>query len=179
MTRTVFPFTAKDVSALARSLRRELEACESTPSHLQLLNMLSRSAGYRNFQHFRAQFAAQARLESDAPEEPVDHKRVEQAARHFDDQGRLATWPSRTNLQRLCLWGLWSRIPTEAVMTETQVSDRLRVLNGFGDHALLRREMFETGLLTRTPDGRQYRRVEQKPSADAAALIRHLGRRGA
>jgi hypothetical protein len=33
--------------------------------------------------------------------------------------------------------------------------------------------------MTRTPDGRAYRRVEQAPPADAVALIRHLGQRQA
>ncbi len=45
----------------------------------------------------------------------------------------------------------------------------------FGDHAILRRSLCNSGLLARTPDGRVYRRVERRPTADAAALIRRLG----
>jgi hypothetical protein len=39
---------------------------------------------------------------------------------------------------------------------------------------LLRRELCDHDLLTRTADGRQYRRVERPPSPEALALIRHL-----
>ena len=67
MSRTVFPFIAQDVSSLARALSRELEGVDSKPGHVQLLNMLTRSAGYKNFQHFRAQFDAQDRLEREPP----------------------------------------------------------------------------------------------------------------
>jgi hypothetical protein len=178
MTRTAFPFAVSDVSALARSLQRELSACDQTPGHVQLLNMLARATGYRNFQHFRAQQAAADRL--DAPPvaaEPVDHKRVERVARYFDAEGRLSSWPAKTADQRLALWALWARIDPEAVMTERQISDHLRGLHLFGDPALLRRELFQTGLVTRTLDCREYRRVEQKPPAEAAALVRAVGRR--
>jgi len=39
---------------------------------------------------------------------------------------------------------------------------------------LLRREMIECKMLTRTLDGREYRRVERKPPTIALALIRFL-----
>jgi len=177
MTRTALPFATKDVSALARSLQRELAAHEGAPGHVQLLNMLSRSAGYRNFQHYRAQHAAGARLEAGPEAEPpVDQLRVERVLRSFDAEGRLARWPAKTADQRLALWVLWARLPPEAVMTEREISARLQDRHGFGDPALLRRELFQTGLVTRTLDCREYRRVEQKPPAEAIALIRRLGR---
>ena len=49
------------------------------------------------------------------------------------------------------------------------------VLAGFG--ALLRRLLCDHGLMTRTRDGRIYRRIEQKPPAEAVALIRALAPR--
>lgn len=177
MTRTALPFATKDVSALARSLQRELAAHEGAPGHVQLLNMLSRSAGYRNFQHYRAQHAAGARLEAPTPAaEPVDNRQVERVLRSFDAGGRLVRWPAKTGDQRLALWALWSKLPAEAVMTEREISAWLQDRHGFGDPALLRRELFQTGLVTRTLDCREYRRVEQKPPAEAVALIRRLGR---
>ncbi|EGY25016.1 F0F1 ATP synthase subunit alpha [Desulfovibrio sp. A2] len=248
MSRPRFPFIAKDVSALARSLQRELAACamssesarltggasgtpdgpasdaacapvnapgaspisgasgahcatdapdapptsgasgpaHTTPrapghvSHVQLLNMLVRAVGYRNFQHYRAQFAAQERLERlaapepTAPEEPVDLRRVERAARHFGPDGLLARWPGKVSLQRLCLWWVWSRLPAGQELTGTQMDDALRACHHFGDHALLRRWLCDLGMATRTPDGRQYRRVEQRPPQEALALLQHL-----
>lgn len=227
MSRPRFPFIAKDVSALARSLQRELAACAmplqlaghggrptddacgspahdatgsptvgsagdaacvpanapgpvSPVSHVQLLNMLVRAVGYRNFQHYRAQFAAQERLERLAapqpatPEEPVDLRRVERAARHFGPDGLLARWPGKVSLQRLCLWWVWSRLPAGHELTGTQMDDALRACHHFGDHALLRRWLCDLGMTTRTPDGRQYRRVEQRPPQEALALLQHL-----
>lgn len=254
MSRPRFPFIAKDVSALARSLQRELAACavssesarpadgasgasggpagdaahapanapgasptsgasgapcatdapdasptSGTPgparvtprapghvshvspvSHVQLLNMLVRAVGYRNFQHYRAQFAAQERLERlaapepAAPEAPVDLRRVEHAARHFGPDGLLARWPGKVSLQRLCLWWVWSRLPAGQELTGTQMDDALRACHHFGDHALLRRWLCDLGMATRTPDGRQYRRVEQRPPQEALALLQHL-----
>lgn len=242
MSRPRFPFIAKDVSALARSLQRELAACamssesarladgaagspcdpagdagnaayaaanapgllhetgasgangpartSSRPpghvspvgpvSHVQLLNMLVRAVGYRNFQHYRAQFAAQERLDRlaapqpAAPEAPVDLRRVERAARHFGPDGLLARWPGKVSLQRLCLWWVWSRLPAGQVLTGAQMDDALRACHHFGDHALLRRWLCDLGMATRTPDGRQYRRVEQRPPQEALALLQHL-----
>jgi hypothetical protein len=41
----------------------------------------------------------------------------------------------------------------------------------FGDHAVLRRALFEAGLVDRTQDGRRYRRIEQKPPVEFGALL--------
>ncbi|QRG05528.1 DUF2087 domain-containing protein [Xanthobacter dioxanivorans] len=177
MSRIQLPFAALDVSALARALGRELEACEGKPGHVQLLNMLVRSVGYRNFQHFRANHVAEARLASPpAPPEPVDLKRVEHAAKHFDAAGRLARWPAKESRRSLALWVLWSRIPAGATFTEAQFNALLRAGHLFDDPALLRRGMVDGGLAWRTTDGRSYRRIEQRPPEEALALIRHLGR---
>ncbi len=177
MTRTTLPFATSDVSALARSLQRELAAHDGAPGHVQLLNMLARAGGYRNFQHFRAQRAAADRLEAPpAAAAPVDHKQVERVARYFDAEGKLTAWPAKTADQRLALWALWAKLPAEAVMTERQISAWLQDRHRFGDPALLRRELVQTGLMTRTLDCREYRRVEQRPTGEALALIRAVGR---
>jgi hypothetical protein len=177
MSRTTFPFAAHDVSILARSLSRELEALSQKPSHVQMLNMLARSAGYQNYQHFRAQAQAQDRLDHPpAPPAPavVDLRRVERTARHFTPSGQLIRWPPKAHQRLLCLWVLWSVLPPAQVLNEAQINERLTAEHLFGDHALLRRELFDNGLVTRTPDCRQYRRLEQPPPAEAAALIRHI-----
>lgn len=141
--------------------------------------MLTRAIGYRNFQHFRAQQAAMERLEQ-PPQvaEPVDHLRVERVANHFDDEGVMIRWPSKASQQQLCLWVLWSRLPAGVVLTERQVNDLLREAHSFGDHALLRRELFGAGLVSRTPDCREYRKIGRQPPPDALALLRRLAVRG-
>lgn len=112
MSREALPFATSDLSALARFLSRELEPFDQKPGHVQMLNMLARSGGYRNYQHFKAQQAAKARLEEPpAPVASVDYRRVQKVAGHFDHAGTLVRWPSKTSEQVLCLWALWSRVP--------------------------------------------------------------------
>ncbi|WP_343865480.1 DUF2087 domain-containing protein [Caenispirillum bisanense] len=182
MTRQSLPFVAPDLSALARSLGRDLAACGTPPGHVQLLNMLSRAIGFRNIQHLRAEHAARDRLErlpaaALPPEPAVDHRRVERAARHFDADGRLLRWPSRAGHRLLCLWALWARLPAGDDLSEADLNEALTALHDFGDYALLRRSMVDAGMLGRTVGGRRYWRIEQPPPAEALALIRHLKRR--
>jgi len=178
MSKISIPFSTSDISALARSLGNQLAHCDHTPGHVELLNMLARSTGHRNFQSFRAQHAAHVRLESpQLAAEPVDFVQIERLARYFDGQGRLIRWPAKASLQLLCLWVLWSKLPAGESFTEDQLNQRIRANHLFGDYALLRRELCDHELVSRTADGREYRRVERQPSAEGLALIRHLARR--
>ena len=176
MSRTTLPFHANDISAVARSLRQQLAGRDAAPGHVELLNMLARSIGHRNFQHLRAQLSAHERLNAPpAPEaEPIDYRRIERLARCYDARSRLQRWPRKRSEQLIALWVLWSRLPVREELSESQVNERLQVLHGFGDHALLRRELCDLGLMERARDGRVYRRVEQPMPADALALLRHL-----
>lgn len=176
MTRETFPFVASDISALAKSLRHQLAGREGPPSHVEMLNMLARAAGRRNFQHFRAEAAGAPApaLPATAPRAPTGAESVHRAARHFDAQGRLARWPGRRAQQELCVWVLWSRLPADQVLSEAEVNARLNAQHLFGDHAILRRSLCNSRLLARTPDGREYRRVERAPPPDAAALIQRV-----
>lgn len=179
MPRQLIPFVATDVSALAKSLRAQLASRSTLPSHVEMLNMLARAAGHRNFQHLRAGAAHHAELEQDADHfaARADDAAVLRAARYFDSERRLRSWPARTSIQNLCLWVIWSRLPRGQVFEERSINNVLRTLHLFGDHAIIRRTMCELGLMVRTADGREYRRIEQPPSPEGAALIRHLGRR--
>lgn len=182
MSRPAFPFAAGDISAVARSLKDQIaQGGHTPPGHVELLNMLARAAGYRNFQHFRAQAVAQGALdapaEPTAPEEPVDFVKVRRLTRYFDPAGRLLRWPSKASHQQACLWVLWARLPGGTVMDEPGINRHLTAGHLFGDYALLRRWMCDLGMVKRTTDGREYRRVEQRPPAEVLALIRHLGNR--
>lgn len=179
MSRPQFPLFVTDISAFARALHGQLAQGEGTPSHLELLNMLARSAGFRNFQHFRSSHTARERLEKPLPTPPdLDYEQLERMARYFDIQGRLTRWPTKEPHRVPCLWVMWSRLPAGEVLSEARVNEVLVAQHSFGDHALLRRELFERGLVTRTPDGREYRRIEQKPPPDALWLMRYLAQRG-
>ena len=175
MSRNVLPLIAADLSQMARQMSRELAGCDGSPSHVQMLNMLARSAGFRNFQHLKAQWDAQERLaQPPLPVEPVDHRRVLRVSRHFDQDGKLLRWPKKAGERLLCLWMLWSEIPAGQNLSEAEINLCLTENHLFGDHALLRRCLCDLQMMERTPDGRIYRRVESRPPADARALIRHL-----
>ncbi|QIB33050.1 DUF2087 domain-containing protein [Ancylobacter pratisalsi] len=180
MTRTVLPFEAPDISALARNLHRQITALDRAPGHVEILNMLARGAGFRNFQHLRADSQARLRLESAAPPPPAptaDHTRCARTLRVFDTEGQLVRWPKKRNQQELCLWVLWSRLPARETFAERRMNDELNRLHLFGDHALLRRELVEFGLFRRTPDGREYSRVERAPPPELAVMLTGLRER--
>lgn len=189
MSRIPIAFASADISALARSLKEQLTALGEVPSHVALLNMLAKSAGYRNFQHMKAAVEAGPALPvaptaallttPDTPPVPlalpVDRQRVDRVANHFGATGRLLRWPSKTNHQALCVWVLWSKLPPDMLMHEREISAWLNERHDFGDAALLRRTMVTMGLVTRTQDGREYRRVEQKPPAELGAVLAKMG----
>jgi hypothetical protein len=177
MTRTTIPFHAGDISSLARTLRTQLIARDSVPGHVELLNILARAVGRRNFQQLRAEAqdgAIHQALVAEAAAAPIDARRIERVRRCFAADGRLLRWPAKREDQVLALWVLWARIPSRRDFTEQEISQVLRELHDFGDHALLRRELFESRLVSRTPDCRAYRRIEQPPPGDAAELIRQV-----
>ena len=178
MTRSIFPMEIADLSAFAKSLRKQIESLADKPSHVDMLNLLTRAAGYRNYQHFRS-VAHSAEVLKDwslklDPQPLPDEDRVLKASRHFDGNGRLIRWPGRRGLQELCLWFLWSKLPSNTELTEREISDLLSRLHLFGDAALLRRELFDFGLVHRTRDGRQYLRIEKKPPAELGLLLRRI-----
>ena len=177
MPKTFVPFAAADITTLARSLRDQLTRLDHAPSHVEMLNMLARANGHANFQHLRADAAAQSRLTTSRPDEPIDHARIEKVIRHFDAVGTMIRWPSKTNHQTLCLWVIWSRIPAEQRFSEREINQFIIDAHSFGDHALLRRSMVDARMLARTPDGRLYWRIEKKPDPDALALLAAVAQR--
>jgi hypothetical protein len=175
MNKSVVPFYASDISSLARSLRDQLSTCEDTPGHVELLNMLARAVGSRNFQHFRAQIVAEKRLlRREEVHGPTDYVALKRLTRYFDVNGRWLRWPTKFIDREPCLWVLWSKLPPRKTLTEREINETLLANHRFEDPALLRREMKERKMLTRTLDGREYRRVERKPPHDALELIRLL-----
>jgi len=175
MTKTPVPLRVSDMTVFTRSLSQQLG--ETSPSHLTLMNIVARAAGFQNVQHMRAASAAARRLE-DAPGDIItDARAVERTLHQFDQLGKLLRWPSKRSVQTLALWALWATLPSNASLSERTVNDIFDEEHHFQDSATLRRTMISCGLLTRQLDGTDYRRVEQKPPTEAKAIIRELSAR--
>lgn len=175
MSRQRLPYHAPDISALAKSLARQLDDSSERPGHVEMLNLLARAVGFRNYQALRASHQAEARLSRAVEGEAmVDFRRVEQWRRYFDESGRLHRWPKKHSHREACLWVMWSRLPARQCWSETEVNERLRSQERLGDHLLLRRALVDGGWLVRTDDGGEYRRVERRPPAELRALLSFL-----
>ncbi|MGD1931690.1 MAG: DUF2087 domain-containing protein [Leptolyngbyaceae cyanobacterium] len=78
---------------------------------------------------------------------------------YLDDQGRLTAWPSRRNKGQFQQWALEylaSQVEPDLYYSERQINELLGQHHTFGDPALLRRELFERGLVDRVKDGSAY-----------------------
>lgn len=176
MSKQPIPLYTGDISAFARNLSRQLASPDVSPGHVEMLNHLARAGGFRNYQHLRADHAAKGRMAA-APEAVADFRLIERALHQFDAQGRLIRWPGKRQVQELALWAMWAALPAEAVMEEREVNGALNQVHLFEDAALLRRSLIGMKLLTRKPDGSDYRRTEQRPPPEAQALIREVSQR--
>lgn len=77
----------------------------------------------------------------------------------LDDQGRLKTWPSkrrRSRIQQVALEYLATKFEPGLFYNEREVNALLNQHHTFGDPALLRRELFDRGLVDRVKDGSAY-----------------------
>ncbi len=206
MTRTVVPYAAPDLSALARLLERALADHQIThgklPGHVEMMNLLARGAGKRNLQEFQA---ALARAEPaaaappvgvpdmwfDAPDlldpattpaaapAPEPSERAAKTLKCFDFSGRLARWPLKLSQQRLAMWVLWTRFDARRVYTEADVNGVLKAWHTYGDHATLRRELINHQLMTRKDDCSAYRKLQAWPDDEVQGLLRALRKRQA
>jgi hypothetical protein len=189
-SRELVPFSVTDISTFSKLLREQLARAEVAPlpSHLALLNMLARSAGYRNFQTLRAAPVSPpiaAPIQSDTsvtvtfraiamPRDQTLSRHVKRAITHFDTAGRLTRWPTQFAVQQQALWALWVRLPAKRALSEADVNRYLARYNAFGDFATLRRELVNAKLLWRTKDGRCYRKETAQPNEDTIAFLKTL-----
>ncbi|MGC1495391.1 MAG: DUF2087 domain-containing protein [Sulfitobacter sp.] len=181
MSKDPIGLTVADISAFARRLAPELKNHtrnqDTVPSHLTLLNMLARAAGFRNYQHLRASDTAQQRLAELPSKGNIDYRLVERALHQFDAEGNLLRWPSRRPVQELCLWVMWSNLPAVEHLHEKEVNAILNAAHLYGDAALLRRSLVGMALVRRNLDGSDYQRLENRPPAEAQELIARIKKR--
>lgn len=81
----------------------------------------------------------------------------------FDEHGRLTVWPARPAHRQAVLERLLDSFEPGRLYSEPEVNDVLKDLHTFGDHALLRRELFERGLLDRERNGAAYWVAKGRP----------------
>ncbi len=192
MTRQTVPLRADDIGSFARALGRQLATAYAAevrpPGHVELLNMLARSAGHWNYQSLKAAqapgrappAAASAALPMSgltappADGAPALSDTAVRALRLFDADGRLLRWPVKRRVQEMMLWGLWMRFDSSRRYRESEVNDLLNAWHRFGDHCTLRRELVEARLLARRDGGAEYRKQPARPDAETMALMRAL-----
>jgi hypothetical protein len=172
------PLNVADISAFAKALRQRLldAAAVGTPTHLALLNHIAKSAGYRNYQTLRAAATSQTPLGEGVPIAPPSNidRTIAKALRQFDRRGRLLKWPTQFAVQRLALWGVWTRLPSKRELSEREVNEYLNRFNAFDDPVTLRRELVNMKMLWRTKDGGVYRKIAAVPNEDAALFVKLL-----
>ena len=186
-SREMVPLVAADISTFCKHLRQQLAAAgHEVPGHVAFLNMLARSAGYRNYQTLKAQppaapaaapVTSQAKFAEPAlppitlPRGSTVPLPLRRLLTCFDTQGRLTRWPNKYAAQQTAIWALWSRLPAQRELTEKQVNDYLLASHTYGDPATLRRELVNAKLLWRTVDCRVYRKEPRRPGTDARAFL--------
>ena len=74
----------------------------------------------------------------------------------LDDNGRVTRWPKKRKEKDIILAYLAEKIGTHREYTEFEINEILKQFHTFDDWALLRRELYEAGLLNRTKDGSTY-----------------------
>ena len=174
MPKISVPYAAADISDVAKTLKSALdqrhEAGRPPPSHVELLNLLARAAGARNFQTLKAappptQAAAQAPAAIGLT--PIARKTLMQ----FDDAGRLVRLPNKLSVQQMAMWVMWMRFAARRDYTEKEVNAILNSQHTFGDPATLRRELVNMKLLGRESDCSRYWKEPRRPDADARAFL--------
>ena len=74
----------------------------------------------------------------------------------LSDDYKVRRWPKKSYEKQFVLEYLQSKFTRETRIPEKEVNAILQQWHLFNDYALLRREMFERGLMSRTRDGREY-----------------------
>jgi hypothetical protein len=81
----------------------------------------------------------------------------------LDEQGRIKLWPSKKQKdeQDALLSHLAESFETGKKYAEREINEVIKARHTFGDHSLLRRELIERGYLGRSPDCREYWKIEK------------------
>ncbi len=148
MSRTPVSFEIADLSQFAKNLSRQWPV--EKPSHLTLLNLLSKAAGFQNYQHLLSKQTV-----AEHPSEKLD-KKTTRWLRLFNDIGQPVRWPTKHLDQRAILWVVGAQLPEFKKWSEKQINAFIKARIAFADYAIVRRELISMELLGRTADGSNY-----------------------
>jgi hypothetical protein len=182
MTRLLIPLTTPDVSAFTKTLKSLLDerqaAGKTLPSHVELLNLLARAAGLRNFATLKA--SALNAAPRAAPSAPATGSAValstlsatvRKALLQFDESGRLVRLPNKLSVQQMAMWALWTQFAARRKYTEKEVNAIVNAHHTFGDQATLRRELVNMKLLGRKSDCSEYWKEAHRPSQEVQDFL--------
>ncbi len=184
MSRLLVPFSTQDLSSFAKTFKKQLDerhaAGRALPTHVELLNLLARAAGQRNFATLRAAAAASPapraapRSRPAAPD--IDAAALSPTARktllQFDEAGRLVRLPNKLSVQQMAAWAMWTLFAARRDYTEKEVNAILNAHHTFGDPATLRRELVNMKLLGRESDCSRYWKEARRPDEATRLFLR-------
>ena len=90
----------------------------------------------------------------------------EKLKRYYDETRRLIQYPSKRPMRILALTKIAEQFDPQKKYTEKEANEIIRTNIAFGDIELVRREMFQYGLLDRMRDGSAYWRKEPRDCAE-------------
>lgn len=93
---------------------------------------------------------------SAAGDDPPPEEAQRQLSGWLNGQGQLARWPAKQRIPRLALAYLVARFDRGRRYSEPEVNEVLGPWHLFHDPAILRRSLYDRGLMDRTPDGSAY-----------------------
>jgi hypothetical protein len=190
MTRLLVPFSTPDISAFTKTLKNFLDerhaAGKAQPSHLELLNLLARAAGMRNFATLKksvqsvssevrdkpAKFSPAARASTEGVDMSSMSAAVRKALLQFDAAGRLVRLPNKLSVQQMTMWALWTQFAANRKYTEKEVNAIVNAFHTFGDQATLRRELINMKLLGRKSDCSEYWKESHRPTEEVQDFLR-------
>ena len=84
----------------------------------------------------------------------------------LDGEERVTALPAKRKKQMLAYYWIASRLPMDGVWNERELSAVLNGLHTFGDPAVIRRTLFDLGVLDRDPRGTRYTLLSPFPSLE-------------
>ncbi len=141
MSRVALSLHIPDLSGFAKSVREQLGKLPEPPSHVEMLNLLCRSAGFQELSTLQGRGGSPAALCSCRPRR-LPHRSITSSSseRCASSMSRVACCVGRRRPRfRIFVCGCCGpALESRETFTEKQISELIKRWHVFGDHALLR-----------------------------------------